>query len=73
MTDPASEIPSTGTVLVEVGKRRVARVVMSRGCTYSFPPICSVHGETLHNPFYENTIDAGDWFVLDSGAETPYL
>jgi Xaa-Pro aminopeptidase len=30
----------------------IARVVMSRGCTYSFPPICSVHGETLHNPFY---------------------
>ena len=49
----------------------IARVVMARGCTYSFPPICSVHGETLHNPFYLNTLQAGDWFVLDSGAETP--
>ena len=44
---------------------------MARGCTYAFPPICSVHGETLHNPFYRNTLDAGDWLVLDSGVETP--
>ena len=49
----------------------IARVVMSRGCTYSFPPICSVHGETLHNPFYRNTLAKGDMMILDSGAETP--
>jgi Xaa-Pro aminopeptidase len=49
----------------------IARVVMARGCTYAFPPICSVHGETLHNPFYRNTLEAGGWMVLDSGAETP--
>jgi len=49
----------------------IARVVLARGCTYAFPPICSVHGETLHNPFYRNTLSAGDWMVLDSGAETP--
>jgi Xaa-Pro aminopeptidase len=49
----------------------IARVVMARGCTYAFPTICSVHGETLHNPFYRNTLNAGDWMVLDSGAETP--
>ena len=49
----------------------IARVVMARGCTYAFPPICSVHGETLHNPFYRNTLNAGDVMVLDSGAETP--
>jgi Xaa-Pro aminopeptidase len=49
----------------------IARVVMARGCTYAFPPICSVHGETLHNPFYLNTLEAGGWMVLDSGVETP--
>jgi Xaa-Pro aminopeptidase len=48
----------------------IAKVVMARGCTYAFPPICSVHGETLHNPFYRNTLGAGDVMVLDSGAET---
>ncbi len=50
----------------------IARVVLARGCAYSFPPICSVHGETLHNPFHRHTMQAGDWFVLDSGAETPH-
>ena len=49
----------------------IARVVLARGCSYAFPPICSVHGETLHNPFYRNPLAAGDWFVLDSGVETP--
>lgn len=49
----------------------VARTVQARGCTYSFPPICSVHGETLHNPFHRNTLSAGDVLVLDSGAQTP--
>jgi Xaa-Pro aminopeptidase len=44
---------------------------MARGCTYSFPPICSVHGETLHNPYYRNTLAAGDIMILDSGAQTP--
>jgi Xaa-Pro aminopeptidase len=49
----------------------IAKIVMARGCSYSFPPICSVHGETLHNPFYRNTLSAGDVMILDSGAETP--
>jgi Xaa-Pro aminopeptidase len=49
----------------------IARVCTARGCAYAFPPICSVHGETLHNPHYLNTLAAGDWMVLDSGAETP--
>ena len=49
----------------------IAKVVMARGCTYTFPPICSVHGETLHNPYYRNTLSQGDVLILDSGAETP--
>ena len=49
----------------------IARVVQARGCSYSFPPICSVHGETLHNPHHRNTLSAGDVLILDSGAQTP--
>ncbi len=49
----------------------LARVVTGRGCRFSFPPICSVHGETLHNPFHLNTLSEGDMMVVDSGAETP--
>ena len=48
----------------------IARVAIARGGRFSFQPICSVHGETLHNPFYRNTLKAGDVMILDSGAET---
>lgn len=47
----------------------IAEAAWGAGATYSFPPICSVHGETLHNPHYGNRMQAGDVLVLDSGAE----
>ncbi|MEI6667440.1 MAG: aminopeptidase P family protein [Acidobacteriota bacterium] len=49
----------------------IAHIAMARGYALSFPPICSVHGETLHNPFHLNTLQAGDVMVLDSGVESP--
>ncbi|MCC7185252.1 MAG: aminopeptidase P N-terminal domain-containing protein [Acidobacteria bacterium] len=48
----------------------IERVAVASGGTFSFLPICSVHGETLHNPYYRNQLKAGDVMVLDSGAET---
>lgn len=48
----------------------IARANFAGGARFSFPPICSVHGETLHNPHHGNRMADGDWFVLDSGAET---
>jgi Xaa-Pro aminopeptidase len=48
----------------------ILRVAKSRGCDTSFPIICSVHGETLHNHHHGNQMAAGDIFVLDSGVET---
>ena len=50
----------------------IARVAIAHGGRFSFPPICSVHGETLHNPFHRNVMQAGDWLVLDSGYESPH-
>jgi Xaa-Pro aminopeptidase len=50
----------------------ISRVAIARGGRFSFLPICSVHGETLHNPFYRNVMNAGDVLVLDSGAETAH-
>lgn len=50
----------------------VTAVAMSRGCRLSFPPICSVHGETLHNPYHRNPLTKGDVMILDSGVETPH-
>jgi Xaa-Pro aminopeptidase len=49
----------------------IARVAIAHGGRFSFPPICSVHGETLHNPFHRNLMSACDVMILDSGYETP--
>lgn len=46
-------------------------VAMSHGVRPAFATIFSKHGETLHNPCYENTLKAGDIVVNDSGAESP--
>ncbi len=48
----------------------ILRIQKARGCELSFPIICSVHGETLHNHLHANLMQAGDVCVLDSGVET---
>jgi Xaa-Pro aminopeptidase len=48
----------------------IIRVAKARHCDLSFPIICSVHGETLHNHLHANPLAAGDVMVLDSGVET---
>ncbi len=50
----------------------ILRIAKARGCDPSFPVICSVHGETLHNHYHGNQMAAGDVFVLDSGVETAH-
>lgn len=45
-------------------------IANSMGRGVSFPVICSVHGETLHNHHYENTMKDGDLLLIDSGAES---
>jgi Xaa-Pro aminopeptidase len=49
----------------------IIRVAKANGHDLSFPIICSVHGETLHNHHHGNLMQAGDVMVLDSGVETP--
>ena len=49
----------------------IMRVAKANGCDPSFPIICSVHGETLHNHNHANLMQKGDVMVLDSGVETP--
>jgi Xaa-Pro aminopeptidase len=48
----------------------IIRVAKANGCDPSFPIICSVHGETLHNHHHANLMKKGDVMVLDSGVET---
>ena len=49
----------------------ITRIATARGFAMAFPVICSVNGETLHNPFHRNLMKTGDVIILDSGVETP--
>jgi Xaa-Pro aminopeptidase len=55
-------------------EREVAGVVegiaLSAGGSVSFPVICSIRGETLHNHYHGNIMNKGDLLLLDAGAET---
>ncbi len=46
-------------------------IMGSSGVRPAFPPIVSVHGEIMHNPCYDNQLQAGDIVINDSGAESP--
>jgi len=46
-------------------------IALSHGVRLAYPAIFSVHGETMHNPCYDNVLKAGDIVVNDSGAESP--
>lgn len=47
-------------------------VALSYGMQTSFPPICSVRGEVLHNEHYENALEEGQLLLIDSGVESPH-
>ena len=49
---------------------RVTEVALAAGGGLSFPVIATIHGETLHNHYYGNTLAPGQLFLLDCGAET---
>ncbi len=46
-------------------------ISMSGGGMVSFPIICSVHGETLHNHYHGNTLKESDLLLVDAGSESP--
>ncbi|MCF7956867.1 MAG: aminopeptidase P family protein [Phycisphaerae bacterium] len=55
-------------------EREVAGLIeglaLSMGGRISFPVIFSIHGETLHNHYHGNLMNAGDIAINDSGGET---
>jgi len=55
-------------------ERQVAGIIegiaLSMGGRISFPVIFSIHGETLHNHYHGNLMNAGDIAINDSGAES---
>jgi Xaa-Pro aminopeptidase len=48
----------------------VQEIAIAKGGRTSFPIIATINGEILHNHHHENTLKAGDMFLLDAGAET---
>jgi Xaa-Pro aminopeptidase len=50
---------------------RVTEIALAAGGRLSFPVIATVRGETLHNSFHGNTLESGQVFLLDAGAEAP--
>lgn len=51
-------------------KAIVENVAATNNMRISFPTIATVHGEILHNHSYNNTLEDGQLFLLDAGAET---
>ena len=50
---------------------KVHEIALAAGGNISFPIIATKNGQTLHNHYHGNTIQEGDLFLLDAGAETP--
>ena len=50
-------------------KSIITATAMDNGADLSFPIISTIHGETLHNHNYGNTLKDGDLLLLDAGAE----
>ena len=48
----------------------VAHVAEQGGYTLAFPTIATTHGQTLHNHGFIHTLNDGEIFLLDAGAET---
>jgi len=47
----------------------VEKTVMDQDCFRSFPTIATTKGQTLHQHCFTNTLQDGDIFLLDAGAE----
>jgi Xaa-Pro aminopeptidase len=50
---------------------KVTEIALVAGGQLSFPVIATINGQTLHNHFHGNTIQEGQLFLLDAGAESP--
>jgi Xaa-Pro aminopeptidase len=48
----------------------VHKVALLSGGNIAFPIIATKNGQTLHNHYYGNTVEEGQMFLLDAGAES---
>lgn len=48
---------------------KIIEVAQSQGGDLSFPIIATINGQTLHNHYHGNTMQAGQLLLIDAGAE----
>ena len=65
----AMKMARPGMVEAQIAAK-VHETALAAGGNLSFPVIATVHGETLHNHFHGHTLESGQMFLLDAGAET---
>ncbi|MEZ4685202.1 MAG: aminopeptidase P family protein [Bacteroidia bacterium] len=66
----AMEFARPGMIEAEVAAQARAIALAADG-DLSFPIICSVNGQTLHNHHHHNKIEEGRLLLVDTGAEAP--
>ena len=49
----------------------IRKVAFLDGCEMSFPIICTINGQTLHNHSYDNVMQEGQMLLVDAGGESP--
>ena len=67
----AMKMATPGMVEQEVVGAMESLVYAEGGSRMAFPTIFSIRGDVLHNPYHQNTMQADDLAINDSGAESP--
>ncbi len=70
MFDLAMQSTHPGITEAEIAGK-MEGTALSSGMRMAFPPIVTIHGETLHNHHRENRLKKGDMLLIDSGVESP--
>lgn len=65
----AMQLSIPGAVEREIGGY-LEGIARRRGAGVSFPPICTQHGEILHNTEREGVLESGRLFLCDAGGES---
>ncbi len=65
----AMKMARPGMVEAEVAAE-ILRIAQAAGGHTSFPIICTINGQTLHNHYHGNRLESGRLVLCDTGAET---
>lgn len=48
----------------------ISKILKESDLDFAYSPICSVHGEILHNEHHKNKLEKGQLLLIDAGAES---